>query len=157
MVGNHQYLFLIRKVEDYLSRNILSQVVDNLNLLTSEMSFFIRTFFFVLFGLSLDLEAVMHLDVVLIGACIVIALLVIRFLYLKFVLKSGIFPEVLIIPRGLVTILLFYSIPAVYQIPLFNEGILFFVILLTSLLMMIGVMIYKDKSLTPPPDLNQMI
>lgn len=145
IVCNHQYLFLIRRVEKYLSQNVLNTVVENLKMITTEMSFFIRTFFFILFGLSIDFNVILHLDVILIGLCLVMALILIRYLYLKFILKTEIFPEVLIIPRGLVTILLFYSIPVSLQIPFFNEGILFFVIIFTSILMMIGVMFYQDK------------
>lgn len=45
-------------------------------------------------------------------------------------------------PRGLITILLFYGIPETFKLSKFNEGILFFVILVTSLIMMIGSLAY---------------
>jgi hypothetical protein len=49
-------------------------------------------------------------------------------------------------PRGLVTILLFYSIPSSKSIGGFNEGILFFVVAVSSILMMIGLLLFgKDK------------
>ena len=46
-------------------------------------------------------------------------------------------------PRGLVTILLFYSIPTQKSIGSFNEGILFFVVAVSSILMMIGLMFFS--------------
>ena len=50
-----------------------------------------------------------------------------------------------IAPRGLITILLFYAIPQEYSIGIISEGVLFFVILVTSLIMMFGLMRSKEK------------
>ena len=44
-------------------------------------------------------------------------------------------PQVFIGPRGLITILLFYSIPDEMLVPGFDKGILLFVIIVTSLIM----------------------
>lgn len=81
---------------------------------------------------------------ILIGGSVVVAiLLAVRFLYLAIFVKTNIFPELFFIPRGLVTILLYYNIPPKLKLPV-SEGILFFVILATSLIMMIGSMLHKD-------------
>jgi hypothetical protein len=50
-------------------------------------------------------------------------------------------------PRGLITVLLFYSIPEMYKLSKFNEGILFFVILTTSVIMMVGSIMYGRPKL----------
>lgn len=60
-------------------------------------------------------------------------------------LKTGVFPEITIAPRGLITILLYYSIPAYYKITGFNEGVLFFIIVTTSIVMMSGLIMYKPN------------
>lgn len=120
-----------------------------LHSLTAESSFLIRTFFFFVFGLTIDIKLLFDVEVVLAGSAIVALLLVIRYIYLRFFLHSHIFPELFFMPRGLITILLFYSIPQVYKLSKFNEGILFFVILITSIIMMVGSMAYgKPKLLT---------
>ena len=62
---------------------------------------------------------------------------------LKVILKENVFPEIMIAPRGLITILLYYSIPKEYQIEYFEEGVLFFIIIVTSIVMMIGLLCYK--------------
>jgi hypothetical protein len=54
-------------------------------------------------------------------------------------------PELLLMPRGLITILLFYGIPQQFKLNTFNNGILFFVILITSVLMMLGIMTAEKK------------
>ena len=79
------------------------------------------------------------------GSIIIAILFFVRFLYLRLILKTNLFPELFLMPRGLVTILLFYSIPASKSIGNFNAGILFFVVAVTSLLMMVGLLFYKDK------------
>jgi len=48
-------------------------------------------------------------------------------------------------PRGLITILLFYIIPDEFKLKGFNEGILFYVVIVTSLLMMVGLMFHTQK------------
>ena len=70
----------------------------------------------------------------------------IRYLYLKLVARRNLFPELFIAPRGLITILLFYAIPPEYSKGLISEGVLFFVILITSLVMMFGLM-KSDKKI----------
>jgi len=55
------------------------------------------------------------------------------------------FPESFFIPRGLITIVLYYKIPASLKLTNFSDGILFFVILVTSIIMMLGMILYKKK------------
>ncbi len=128
------------------SADVLPTVVEQFKHITAESSFLIRTYFFVIFGYSIDLAALKNLAVIEMGSAIVGVLLLVRFLYLHFFLKSRLWPELFIMPRGLVTILLFYTIPAEYRIADFDEGILFFVIAITSLMMMVGLASYKNKS-----------
>lgn len=76
---------------------------------------------------------------------IVAALFAIRLLYLRFFVQTNVFPESFFLPRGLVTIVLFYKIPDHLKLSAFNEGILFFIILTTSLIMTAGMIFYKKK------------
>ena len=48
---------------------------------------------------------------------------------------TDILPQLFIAPRGLITVLLFYAIPAEAQISGFSEGIILFIIIGTSLIM----------------------
>jgi len=52
-------------------------------------------------------------------------------------------PELFLAPRGLITILLFYAIPAELKLEEFNPGILLFIIIASSLAMAIALI--KDK------------
>jgi Kef-type K+ transport system membrane component KefB len=124
-------------------------MVDILNLMrsiTAETSFLIRTFFFILFGYTINLELVVNPQVILLGSLIVSVLFVVRYLYLRFILRANLLPELFLMPRGLITILLFYSIPAGKTMGSFNIGVLFFVVVTTSLLMMLGLVFFKTAS-----------
>lgn len=141
IVSNWQ-LSVFHRLHGKIPPDKVTALTQLLHSLTAESSFLIRTFFFFIFGLTIDIGLIADLEVVLAGSAIVLILLVIRYVYLRFFLRSHIFPELFYLPRGLITILLFYSIPVKNQLSQFNEGILFFTILATSVIMMIGSIAY---------------
>ncbi|MFT4155413.1 hypothetical protein [Parafilimonas sp.] len=99
----------------------------------------------ILFNYSINIHAIFDFNIALVGGMIVIILLVIRFIYLRDFLKESIYPEVFFIPRGLITIVLFYKIPASCHPEKLHSGILFFVVIVTSMIMMLGMVFYKKK------------
>lgn len=145
LMMNNWELIQIPKIQKMFPNEKVQETTHLLHGITAETSFLIRTFFFIAFGYSINIQAVFDNTVIFIGSVIVVILLVIRFLYLRFFLKESVYPEVVFIPRGLVTVLLFYKIPDLFRLKSFNEGILFFVVLITSLVMMTGMLFYKKK------------
>ena len=123
----------------------IQNILGLMKTITAETSFLIRTFFFIIFGYTIDLKVLTQPDVINIGSMIVGILLIARYIYLRLILRANLFPELFLMPRGLVTILLFYSIPVEKQLSNFKVGIIFYVVVLTSLLMMFGLMFFKKK------------
>ncbi len=80
----------------------------------------------------------------MIAGSIVGAILLVRLIRLK-IAGIPLSPMLFIAPRGLITILLFISIPFARQIHFVNELLLIQVILLSALIMMIGLMFKKDE------------
>ena len=117
-----------------------------LHSITAESSFLIRTFFFLLFGYSIDLNFLNDPTVILIGSLIVLSLFLVRLIYLKFYFKTKVFPEVFFIPRGLISIVLFFKIPGQLKLVDFNDGILFFIVLSTSIILSLGMIFYKKPN-----------
>lgn len=140
---NNADLFIKGKLANYLHLERLQSITKELSQITAETAFIVRTFFFVLFGFSINLLLLNDWKVILIGGLITVAILLTRFIFLRFISKSNVFPEIFIAPRGLITIVLFYSIPSNSQTDAFNEGILFFVIIASSIMMMLGIMATK--------------
>lgn len=108
-------------------------------LLTIETTFIVRTFFFVAFGMAIDFGALWDLKIIIAGSIIVAILYIVRFIYFKIFIKTDCFPEIFLSPRGLITIVLFYSIPAQYLVADFSINLLFFIIIVTSIIMSIAL------------------
>ncbi|TNE54289.1 MAG: sodium:proton exchanger [Bacteroidetes bacterium] len=152
LVVNNWELIPWQPIRRYFSMESVDNVQALLKSITAESAFLIRTFFFILFGYSINLGFLTDPDVLLVGSAIVLALLLLRYVYLRIVHKYDLLPELFYIPRGLVTVLLFYKIPDWQRIEGFDEGVLFFVILVTSLIMMVSSILYRDQ----PADLEDI-
>ena len=138
ILNNVQYIPL-KWISKFIKFDLLKENIKQFKIITIESAFLIRTFFFFIFGYSLLITNLFDLKLVLTGSLILIILYAIRFLYLRFIVRTNLFPELYIAPRGLITILLFYSIPQEFSIGLISEGLLFYIILMSSVIMMIGL------------------
>ncbi|MDI9867059.1 sodium:proton exchanger [Flectobacillus sp. DC10W] len=143
---NNRKIIRPKIIVEGVPQHMFDEVENNLKSITAETAFLIRTFFFMLFGYSMNVGIFSQEEVWMTGSMVVLALLVIRFIFLRFIQsQKNTMPELLLMPRGLITILLFYSIPQQFKLNTFNNGILFFVILITSVLMMFGIMTAEKK------------
>lgn len=125
------------------------QDLEQLHLLSGESAFLVRTFFFLIFGLSLDLTSLANVQVFLAGILIAVLIYLVRFVYQRIWLKSATVTELLLSPRGLISILLFMSIPEDQRIIEVSEGVMLLVILLTSIIMTIGLLRAKPAEANP--------
>ncbi|OGX89434.1 hypothetical protein BEN47_07300 [Hymenobacter lapidarius] len=141
VVNNADLLARGARMQRWFRPEKLAAELQQLKSITAESAFLIRTFFFLMFGFSITLSNLVSLSLLFQGVLIVVMLTFIRFLYLKYVAKTDLIPELFIAPKGLISVLLFYSIPQNMLIGEVSENILFVVILLTGLLMMIGLML----------------
>jgi Kef-type K+ transport system membrane component KefB len=138
-----RYVHLFRKLEYQGFEKDLEQ----LYVLSSESAFLIRTFFFLVFGFSLDLKELFQPESIYYGSIAVVIIYVIRAIYLKFFTKDNFWPEVLVSPRGLISILLFLSIEPAKHLFSTGKGILVFAVLATCLIMTIGLIVGRKKTL----------
>jgi len=122
------------------------RIKEEFQLITSETAFVLRTFFFVVFGMTINLSSLLSFVVFMISIVVLLAIYLSRFAILKILLKDGIMPELALAPRGLLTILLFYSIPASLVVPGFVQGVFLYVILITSLIMTYGLIVDRKNS-----------
>jgi len=143
---NNSSLLFRGRFKKLATPGYMADILNLMRSITAETSFLIRTFFFILFGYTINLELLVIPQVILLGSLIVGILFLVRFLYLRFILRANLLPELFLMPRGLVTILLFYSIPAEKAMSNFNVGVLFFVVVTTSLVMMFGLLVCKTSS-----------
>lgn len=145
LVLNNAEPFLKGWITGFLDPGKLNSVNRELKGMTAELAFLIRTFFFLLFGYSIDLSLIISVPVIVTGSIIILVILLIRYVFLRYISKTNVFPELFIAPRGLITVILFYSIPIELMSDKFNEGVLSFVILISGLIMMFGILFSKQK------------
>jgi len=141
LILNNSQLFFFGKLKRLIDFDSLRKVQSDFHTLTIESAFFIRTFFFVIFGVTLELRDLIDENAAIISVIIVTGIFIIRLISLKIFKVKRVFPEVFVSPRGLITILLFFSIPVSNQTSEFNSGILLYIILITSIIMAVSLMI----------------
>ena len=139
-------LFFSGRLAKWLHIEKAKHIYEGLHVVTMETAFVVRTFFFVIFGLTISLESLASWNVVAISALIILSIYVIRYALLRTSVGRDSFPQTFIAPRGLITILLFDNIPDEVLVPGFEDGILLFIIIATSLIMTIAMV--RDKQRT---------
>ncbi|MGI9552835.1 MAG: cation:proton antiporter, partial [Aurantibacter sp.] len=117
-------LFFPGKTSIFLEKEKIHQIYHELHIITLETAFVVRTFFFVIFGLTIAIASLFDLNVALISVLIIASIYVIRFILLRLFYGKDILPQLFIAPRGLITVLLFYAIPAEAKIETFDSGVL---------------------------------
>lgn len=140
-------LFFQGKLKKFLHYEKAHHIYHELHIITAETAFVVRTFFFVVFGLTIVVSSLFNINVAIISSLIIASIYAIRFVILRIFIGKDILPQLFIAPRGLITVLLFYAIPEEAQIATFEPGILLFVIIGTSLIMT-AAMIYDKKRST---------
>jgi len=137
-------LFFKGPLAKWLNMSKAKDIYEGLHVVTMETAFVVRTFFFVIFGLTITLSSLANYKVVLVSVLIVMSIYLIRYVILRVAIGKDILPQLYVAPRGLITILLFYNIPESAEIAGFDPGILLFIIIATSVIMTIA-MVYDKR------------
>jgi Kef-type K+ transport system membrane component KefB len=119
--------------------------LNQLTQLSGESAFIVRTFFFLIFGFSLDVQSLFHVEVLERGIAILVIIYLIRIVYQKIFIPGISWAEIFLSPRGLISILLFFGIPAEQKLQGLTDGLLFFIILATSIVMAFGLVAGREK------------
>ena len=147
ILHNHQ-LFFRGFMKKWLNKEAVEDVLEDFRIVTMESAFVMRTFFFVIFGLSLALSSLAGVTVILYSAAVLGIIYSVRFAAVKVFAGKDANLLLYVAPRGLVTVLLFFAIPEQYATE-FESGILLFTIIITSVLMTIALIKNKkDKEKT---------
>jgi cell volume regulation protein A len=143
-LGNLDELKHIKFIQR-LRPEILNNEVHKFKDLTAEMAFLIRALFFILFGYLIETSEIINTETIVWALGITAGIFLIRYILLKS-FKMAISPLLYIAPRGLITILLFLSIPLNLVSPIVNNSLIIQVIILTALVMMMGLLFNKTES-----------
>lgn len=130
---------------DKLQPEIMVKEVVKLNDITTEITFSIRSLFFILFGYLINTHELLNAKTFIIATGILVGIIVLRIIGLK-IAHQNLNPLLYVAPRGLITILLFITIPETERIAMVNNSLVIQVIVLTALFMMVGLMISKRQT-----------
>ncbi len=151
LIVNNRKIFFRGFLQHWINSKVYDQILKDFKLFTEETAFLIRTYFFVIFGMTFVLTSITNIDVISVTALVLIALYVIRYINLRvFMNTKKVLPELFIAPRGLVTIILFYDIPSEYMKVgemsggNFEQGVVFLTIIATSIIMMFSLLFSKS-------------
>lgn len=126
--------------------------VKKLEEIITELTFVIRVSFFLLFGYTLDFQELTNPNTALLASVVVMVIVFVRALLL-WILKLPWFPYLFIAPRGLITLLLFMSIPTTLLIPAISKGFITQVVVISIAIMMVSTVFSpkKSKPIQQPP------
>jgi len=140
---SNRHIFFPGKLRVFLDDNQMTGIFNNFKMITLESSFVVRTFFFVIFGFVIVLASLAHLEVWLVSIVVLGILYGVRYAWFRLVIRKNIIPDIWMAPRGLITILLFYSIPETLAAESFDQGILLLVILASSIAMAVSMIRFR--------------
>jgi len=143
---SNRELFIVGWLKRYFKTEEFDTHFSQFTLITSESAFIIRTFFFLVFGFSVPLPSLGEGEVLLLGVLVFVAILLVRYLYLVVTKTEPYNILTLIAPRGLITILLFLSVPQKYLVTEVSQGVLFIVICLSLAALTLGSVLSGGKA-----------
>lgn len=111
----------------------------------TELAFLVRSLFFILFGFLMNTDEIVNSDSLPVSLAVTALIIALR-LGVLLLFRKPLNPLVFLAPRGLITILLFLSIPESQQIPFINKSVVIQIILFSALFMMFGLIRYKSEA-----------
>lgn len=137
-IGNLDQIKGVKFIERFRV-DILNREAIKFKEIVGEAAFLIRVLFFIVFGFVMELSEILNAQTLPMSIVVIVLIFAVRAIQLK-LSKAPIFPLVFIAPRGLITILLFLSIPAELALPEVNRSLIVQVIIISALVMMVGTL-----------------
>jgi len=143
-------------IKKYVQFEKFRNDVESFRKILRELTFVVRSFFFIMFGYYTSIGGLFNLRNIVVSILITAGMLLVRWLFFRYALRMPSLTLVFFAPRGLITILLFLSIPEVSKIVLINEEVVTLVILMT-IIVMIGSNFLVRKEMETPPVFEETI
>ncbi len=132
------------KMLRYFRPDLIEAETERFREIVVEGTFIIRTLFFIMFGYIIDVAELFNTSTLIWAFGLSFLMFLIRWISLK-ALRIPVYPFLFVAPRGLITVLLFVSLPAQYAMETVNRPLIIQVIFICIIVMMIGTMQGKKK------------
>lgn len=124
-------------IKDIFHPEALKGNVESFKTINAEGVFVARTFFFVAFGFSVPLHDIQDIYTAVIAIAVVAIIFFLRSAYL-FASRNNLVPLVFYAPRGLITVLLFLSLPEEFRSEHIGNALIVMTVLLSIGMMVVG-------------------
>jgi hypothetical protein len=141
-------------IKNYVDFQKFRTDIKSFQVILTELTFLVRSFFFIMFGFYTKVEGLFNVSNLLTAAAITSGIFLLRLIFMKQALRMKLVPLFFYSPRGLITILLFLSIPLASRISLISEEVITLVILFSILILMLGSIFYKKDKKTEAGELE---
>jgi Kef-type K+ transport system membrane component KefB len=138
LIMNNYHLIKNRVTEKFIDFKGFTMDLASFKHITGELTFIVRSFFFIIFGYYSNLNDLLNINNLVLAVSISLSIFVIRAFFFVVILKESWSPLIFFAPRGLITILLYLGIPASFQLPFMNQGLITQIIFITILIMTFG-------------------
>ena len=142
-IGNLDKIIALPFIYSIMTDSLEKEVV-RFKQITSELTFLIRSLFFMVFGFMIETNDILDPQSLKWALIIIGITLAIRAIQLK-ITSQKIMPLLFIVPRGLITILLFMSIVPEEHISFIDRNLILQVIVISTLLMTISTASAKNN------------
>ncbi len=157
LIINNNKLFFPGFLQKLIQQGTYKAILQNLKGFTGQTSFLIRTFFFLVFGMSISIAVFSRLEYYSITLMILLVIYLLRAISLAVFFRTRLLPELFIAPRGLITILLFYSMPDEMRVAGFEQDLVLMLILSTNIIMMMALIFTRQEEVEKLEDINPLI
>lgn len=142
-IANFEHI--IQAKEKSLSHfSIVLNEIPFFKTIVSELTFLVRSLFFLLLGYSFRFTWDNFLESFMLIMLVLILIYFVRLLLLR-VVKCSVKNYLFIAPRGLITLVLFFSIPERLRVDYINETVAVFIVMLTVVIMSLSLY-YSSRS-----------
>ncbi len=145
LILKNQSLFFVGFLKKIHAKKEAEEILYDLHHITLESVFVIKTFFFFLFGFAINPMNLLDVKGIFTGALILAGTYGFRYIVLRILSVEKVTLLTTITPRGLISILLFFSIPTTLLIDDFGNAPMLFLIMVTNIVMTLGLMSDSKK------------
>jgi Kef-type K+ transport system membrane component KefB len=156
LVMNNNILFQNGVTVKFINFDEFNTDLNAFKNIVAELTFIVRSFFFILFGYYTKVSDLLSLNNLMISMIIAASIFILRALFFKLILHTPLNPLLYFAPRGLITILLFLAIPSTMLFPFMNVGIITQMIFITILIMALGNILFKSTDQVTEPEPNNI-
>lgn len=144
--GNNEF-FINKVFRQKFKMKVLQNEILHFQSFVTEFAFIIRTFFFVIFGAAINFSGLVNPDKLVLASFIFCSIYALRFLYFRITKDDKDNLLWYVAPRGLITILLFYSLEEQQKLSIIDQDVLLLVILASVLILALGSVFNAKKSI----------